>query len=282
MFRKIVILIVVFSLCISFCLKGTDYRTKLKDAYHQSPYIAHALGGIEGFCYLNVIEAIDYHYNHGCRVFEVDLEYTMDKKLVLAHGCWRKIDYQRLGIAYNSESPVPTYDEFMSWEVQGKYKTADFTDLVNAMKKYKDIFVVLDLGNVSYEETLHTYQDIVALTNHDKSVLKRFIAGGQSVDMVKASRAAYDFDLMLLYLHAEKDRRGMGYESVEQFVSVCKENKVNIVSTADATYTSEVAEALAKQDLIRMVFTINDEQRCNQVIQTGAAVGTDFLCGNEK
>lgn len=282
MLKKVIILLVVFSLCASCCLKSTDYRTKLKNACDQSPYVAHALGGMDGLNYLNVIEAIDYHYEHGCRVFEVDLEYTKDRDLVLAHGSWRKIDYQRLGITYNSESPVPTYDEFMSWEVQGKYKAADFTDLVNAMKKYKDIFVMLDLGNISYEETLRTYQDIVALTNRDKSVLKRFIAGGQSIDMVKASRAAYDFDLMLLYIHAEKDRQGMGYESVEEFVSVCKENKVNIVSTADATYTSEVAEVLAKTDLLRMVFTINDEQRCNQVIQTGAAVGTDFLCGNEK
>ena len=50
-------------------------------------YIMHALGGMDGkYSYTNSIDALERTYAEGYRLFEVDVSFTSDNKLVLAHS----------------------------------------------------------------------------------------------------------------------------------------------------------------------------------------------------
>lgn len=48
--------------------------------------IAHSGGGIEGKVYTNSKEAMELAYSNGTRMFDIDLRFTSDEKLVLRHS----------------------------------------------------------------------------------------------------------------------------------------------------------------------------------------------------
>ena len=51
--------------------------------------ITHALGGLDGYTYLNSRESFINHYDKGCRFFEVDLSQTSDGVWVCRHN-WKE------------------------------------------------------------------------------------------------------------------------------------------------------------------------------------------------
>lgn len=81
-----------------------------------------------------------------------------------------------MGIEYNSDSNIMTYEQFKNVKIKSKYTTMGFDNLVDYMKKYKDIYVMIDIGKKSYEETKKIYSQILN-TTRDNSVLNRLITG---------------------------------------------------------------------------------------------------------
>ena len=58
--------------------------------------IAHALGGLEGYSYLNCLECFEYGYKRGFRFFEMDFLETSDGKLVGMHNGFEEKNGQLL------------------------------------------------------------------------------------------------------------------------------------------------------------------------------------------
>lgn len=81
-----------------------------------------------------------------------------------------------MGVKYNSENSIMTYEEFKNVKIKDKYTTMGFDDLVNCMKKYKDIYVMIDIGSKTYEDTKKIYSEILNVTQ-DKNILDRLITG---------------------------------------------------------------------------------------------------------
>lgn len=91
--------------------KEKEFMNSYKKIINSNNYIAHALGGIDGQTYTNSKEAIENSYNKGVRLFEVDVKLTSDNKLVCVHG-WSKKDYEeKLGITYNEENSIMSYEQ---------------------------------------------------------------------------------------------------------------------------------------------------------------------------
>lgn len=112
--------------------------------FNQYSIIAHAMGAIDGHAYTNSLEAFEYNYSQGTRVFEVDLCLTKDNKLVLNHG-WEEHKKARLGWTEFDRTPM-MYDEYMNTPILGSYTPLSSLDLLEIMQDYPDIFVVLDWG----------------------------------------------------------------------------------------------------------------------------------------
>ena len=306
--RIIIMAVMAFLVVVSMIIKNRmdnaspesallkDYRKTVSS----SDYIIHALGGMDGEeCYINSIDCLEKTYAAGYRLFEADISFTSDGVLVLAHSgennVWSKNDWEkRLGQEYpfaddeSGEKPsVPegydetkhlaTYSDFMTFKIQGKYKASSFAELLDFMEEHTDMYVMVDAGNRSYEDTQTYYQEIVKAASGRTEVLDRLIAGGQTTEMVKAAREAYDFPLINLYYPADDKREEIIY-TPEKFAEYCKENDITSFSVAKEVYTKEVAEKLEKSNLISYVFTVNDPSEDKQIRGYGAdVIGTDYL-----
>ncbi|MBO4864926.1 MAG: hypothetical protein J5517_11225 [Eubacterium sp.] len=271
-----------------------EYKKTVED----SDYILHALGGMdETDDYINSIECLEAGYQKGCRLFEADVSFTSDKVLVLAHSgednIWSENDWKlRLcqvypfdneseeelkAKGYDIEKHLCTYEEFMSFRIQGWYKTASFSDLLDYMEQHKDIYVMVDGGHRSYEDTLEFYKAIKETAGDRTDVLDRLIAGGQTTDMVKAAREVYDFPLINLFFDSDEKRED-ALKTPEDFAKYCRENGISSFSAAKETFDGKNASLLEDDSLISYIFTVNDEEEEAKLRKAGAdVIGTDFL-----
>lgn len=274
----------------------------------KNDYIIHALGGMDGeSSYINSIDSLEKTYDAGFRLFEADVSFTSDGVLVLAHSgennVWSENDWKlRLGqsypfskdnmensddkadnileqneMEYDIERHLVTYEEFMNFNIQGKYKATDFAELLDFMEEHTDMYVMVDAGLRSYVDTKLYYEEIVHVANGRTEVLDRLIAGGQTTEMVKAAKEAYDFPLINLY-YAADDKREEIIATPELFIEYCEENGISSFSISKDVYTAEVAAKLEKSSLISYVFTVNDRAEEERIRGYGAdIIGTDFL-----
>ena len=286
----------------------SDNVSEVRKAYRQtvesSEYIIHALGGMDGKkCYINSIDCLEKIYAAGYRLFEADISFTSDDVLVLAHSgennIWSKNDWElRLGQpypfadndnnsdeyntdkspqGYDIEKHLAPYEVFKTFKIQGEYKATTFAELLDYMEKHDDMYVMVDAGHRSYEDTLKYYKAIVKEADGRIDVLNRLIAGGQTTEMVKAAREAYDFPLINLYFDKDEKREKEIYEP-KDFVHYCEENDIISFSVAKEVYTKENAEVLSQSNLISYVFTINDLTEAKSFKDIGASIiGTDYL-----
>lgn len=296
MYTKKRIPLFFLSLCSVLCLlstfgcsKTTSQSSTLLKQYRSTVadnrYIMHALGGMDGkYSYTNSIDALERTYAEGYRLFEVDVSFTSDNKLVLAHSTnniWKKADWeQRLGQTYYEGRTIPTYEEFMNFTIQGKFKATSFDELLDFMETHDDMFVMIDGNKRSYEDTVSFYTAIVDSAQGREDVLQHMIVGGQTTDMIDAVRAVYDFPLVNLYYDSDEKREKI-IQDPEDFIQYCSDHQILSFSAAADTYTKEVSDILGNSDLISYVFTVNDEAQAQELFDRKTdIVGTDFLRDN--
>lgn len=313
------------------------YAEKYRETVESQHYIIHALGGMNGTDnYINSIDPLRLIYAEGYRLFEADVSFTSDGKLVLAHSgqdnVWSKNDWtERLGqdypfddasggdnsagnvnngdasasdasagnassdksAAYDSEKHLCDYDTFMSFKIQKKYKATSFKELIEFMAEHDDMFVMIDGGERSYEDTKTFYSAILEETREVVSkmsielsvpeedllndVLGRMVVGGQTIEMLDAVKEVYDFPLINFYYNSNEKREGELCKPID-FIHYCDANGVSSFSVAKEVYDQQTAEALEKSTLMSFVFTVNDPAEEARINAYGAdIIGTDFL-----
>lgn len=267
-------------------VKNADTVVKrYREAVKNTQYIMHALGGMENkYTYTNSIDALRYYYEIGCRFFELDLSFTSDGQLVCAHSAtvdgvenvWRKVEWvKRLGQNYDPEHTLASFDEFMSFTIQGKFKATSFAEIVDFMKEHSDMYIMLDVGNRSYAGTKKIYEQIVNTANGNADVLDRLIVGGHTTDMIEGVTAVYDFPLINLYFASAEERQDV-LQDPQAFVDYCLEHGVTSFSTACTTFENEDIRLLTDR-LIGYVFTTDDPEEAETIHKQGLIVGTNFL-----
>lgn len=263
--------------------QNMDVIEEYMDVVEREDYILHALGGMEGqYSYINSIDCLEENYAAGYRLFEVDVSFTSDGKLVLAHSTdhnvWSKADWEnKLGQPYDESHPLASYDEFMKFQIPGGFRPSSFMDLLDFMREHDDLFVMIDPAYRDYEETVKLYSEIVELADRDADLLSHMIVAGQSTAMMKAARSVYDFPICNLYFSPDS-RREESIFSPKDFIQFCKDNEILSFSVSSSVYTEEYASQMKDSGLICYVFTINDEQEARRFFDMGAdVVGTDFL-----
>jgi hypothetical protein len=108
--------------------------------------IAHAGGEIDGHRYTNSLEALDYNYNNGFRLFELDISKTSDNYYVAAHDwkSWTKFTGHKGPL-------VPDKETFNKYKIRGLYTPMDM-DRINAwFKAHPDAILVTDKINEPLE-----------------------------------------------------------------------------------------------------------------------------------
>ena len=105
----------------------------------------------------NSLQALEYNYKKGFRVFEVDLDIASDGELIACHA-FDKNALKELGLPEKYSKQKPTSQEFKKQKLCGKYNTMTFKDIVSYMEKHPDMYTVIDLKQATNRRVSEVYK----------------------------------------------------------------------------------------------------------------------------
>ncbi|GAA0604890.1 hypothetical protein GCM10009001_22670 [Virgibacillus siamensis] len=252
--KRLVILFLLIILLVG-CLSRKESVTG--NPWTKYQLIAHAGGGINNHKYTNSKEAFLNSYKNGFRLFEFDLSLTSDNKLVARHG-WDKSYGQELGIL----SEASTYNEFMNSTYYNKYTPMSFNMVLELLKEYPDIYVILDGKVESPEDTKVLYKKINETTEKlNKNTLKRIIPQFFYTEDVKTIRK-HGFKDLLYVVGREK-------YTPDSLTEFCLKNSIDAVSLSKSRTKQKLIDKLNKENIKIYMYTLNSTNTMNKYLDKG-------------
>lgn len=243
---------VVSFFAFSFLLKDKSAAAKAANLQLTSDkLIAHAMGGIDGISYTNSLEAFIENYKAGYRIFEVDLIFTSDNKLVAKHD-WD-----------SNNGTALSYSEYMNSKINGKYTPLDFEGIVILMQTYKDFYIITDTKETDQANTAKTFQDIYnTASSTDSSILDRIIPQTYSQDMYGWITGIYDFKDIIYTLYQSND-------SDDQVIDFISKNSITKVTMSTSRISAEFVNRLNQIHVNSYVHTINSTEEAKSYSDQG-------------
>jgi phosphoglycerol transferase MdoB-like AlkP superfamily enzyme/glycerophosphoryl diester phosphodiesterase len=237
--------------------------------------IAHAMGGTEdGHTYTNSLEAFEENYAKGHRLFEVDLVLTRENILVARHDWLASTAAALEQESWNGDEPWP-YEMFINTKINRKYTPLSFSDIVNLMIEYPDIYIITDTKSVDSGEIRRQFQAIVEAANEDAALLDRIIPQYYSPEMYYVVSEIYPFKNGLYTLY-------MTYDSDQQIIDFMNQNSIEVVTIPTYRISQSFMENLLDHDKVVFVHTINDQRLAQDLLDVGVyGLYTDFLVPDE-
>ncbi len=239
-----------------------NYAQHFQYDWTKDPYIAHALGGIDGSSYTNSKEAFLENYNAGHRVFEVDLRLTKDGSLVAVHD-----------LPQNKQGKPMTLKEFQKYKVQGKYTSLTFKDIALLMKKYPDMYLVTDSKETDEALITQQFTSIVETANEtDPEILKRIIPQIYTMQMYDTIMSLYNWNSMIFTLYALPDF------SEREVIDFAYQRGIGVITTHVGKNQSMFFHELYERDIKVYMHTYNTPEEEANLKRGGVwGVYTDFL-----
>ena len=235
--------------------------------------ITHALGGLDGYTYLNSRESFINHYDKGCRFFEVDLSQTSDGVWVCRHN-WK----EPMGQWEEDKKKVLSAEEFLNTPIYGKYTPMSFEDLLKLLDEYPDAFVTIDSKQYSvrnYQRTLEDYAQYreIAINAGLEHTLGQIIPELYNSAMYSGTMLVYKFPAYLYSLWQE-----YSIEELNDIADFCQANQIQAVSLYCEYWSEDVQKIFDERDILVYIYTINDEEKAREYVKAGAkGVCTDTL-----
>lgn len=236
--------------------------------FFNNDYMAHALGGYEGIIYTNTEEALVESLNY-YNFIEVDMTLTKDDKLICSHG-WDEETGKYTGIVF-TEDEAPTYEEFMSWRLQGKYKTIDASTIVQYMREYPDLLIEIDLKKLSADKTKIMIEQLVELANNDETILDRILMQFTSEEAYFAIEEVYHFKYYQYFTYKSKLPG-----KLDHIIKFCRDNNVTSIAVNYTVLTDDMIEEIKSNGFYLLAFTIDDKEIAENFLQKGV----DTICTN--
>ena len=235
--------------------------------------ITHALGGLDGYTYLNSRESFINHYDKGCRFFEVDLSQTSDGVWVCRHN-WK----EPMGQWEGDKKKVLSAEQFLNTPIYGKYTPMSFEDLLKLLDEYPDAFVTIDSKQYSvrnYQRTLEDYAQYreIAINAGLEHTLGQIIPELYNSAMYSGTTLVYKFPAYLYSLWQE-----YSIEELNDIADFCQANQIQAVSLYCEYWSEDVQKIFDERDILVYIYTINDEEKAREYVKAGAkGVCTDTL-----
>ena len=235
--------------------------------------ITHALGGLDGYTYLNSRESFINHYDKGCRFFEVDLSQTSDGVWVCRHN-WK----EPMGQWEGDKKKVLSAEEFLNTPIYGKYTPMSFEDLLKLLDEYPDAFVTIDSKQYSvrnYQRTLEDYAQYreIAINAGLEHTLGQIIPELYNSAMYSGTMLVYKVPAYLYSLWQE-----YSIEELNDIADFCQANQIQAVSLYCEYWSEDVQKIFDERDILVYIYTINDEEKAREYVKAGAkGVCTDTL-----
>ena len=134
---------------VTFKQKGGNASATLTVIQTPNPllevFIAHAGGKIGKHTYTNSLEALNYSYDMGCRMFELDICETSDGVFVGVHD-WKHFKTISGYTGIQDASPL-SEQEFLSLTIYGTYTPMNISAINAWFESHKDAILVTDKVN---------------------------------------------------------------------------------------------------------------------------------------
>lgn len=217
--------------------------------------VMHALGGIDGNDYTNSLEALEFNYERGRRVFEIDIALSSDNELILSH-----------------ENPVVlntiSLENFLSKKINLQYTPLSFNDILKLMGVYEDITLILDVKS-GFKDT---YPAIVkAIGDQDENLYERIVPQIYFEDNLNFLQNLYRFPEVIYTLY----RTNSPDDIVLDFA---KNNQdIKTVAMFQNRFNINFANELRDNDIEVFIYTVNKERDIKKLILNGVdGIYSDF------
>jgi glycerophosphoryl diester phosphodiesterase len=219
------------------------------------------MGEIDGHTYTNSLEAWRMNHFRGCRLFEVDLWTTSDKKLVAFHDGME----QALGLSRDF-----THDDFVRSRILGKYSPLDADRIAQLLVEKRDWRIVTDT-----KSSLGPSLEMLcrALSAKNVSCVDRVIPQvyRPETDLPIAERLGFHQVIFTIYLVHLEDR---------EIVRIARANPVIVaVTMPPARANAAIVRALSNLGVRCYVHTVNGSGISAQFRRGIWGVYTDSGCG---
>lgn len=256
-------------------------NSERQGAWQGDLLIGHSFSGVdEGATYTGSLEAFQQGYANGYRTFEVDILFTSDDELVLAHD-WE----EAMGSTgrEGEKEVVPTMQEFLSAPIlNGGYTPLALSDLFKLMQEYPDIWIITDTKYTDLELVSRQFNKFVetAQENDCYDVLERVIVQIYRESMYETIEKIYPFRSYIFTMYKrwwEADFREFSY-----ICRWCVSHGVNVI-TMPGSLSYEKAWHIAETYGIDVyVHTINDVSAARYFLENGIrGIYTDFIKRDE-
>ncbi|MCR4746461.1 MAG: hypothetical protein K5894_14700 [Lachnospiraceae bacterium] len=277
--KKIMLFLTNIVIVLALLIAAGCGRTNSNYSYEWTKdgrYICHALGRIDEYAYTNSKEAFQENYKKGYRIFEIDIEFTSDDRLVLIHS-WKNKDLKKLfGIERDeSENLKPlSYEEFINSEIYGKYTALSFEDFTKIIKDYPDVYIVLDgkYDSESKDKLVEEYQMIHDMVNENcPDMLDRFIPQIYDEEMLTTIDEIYQWKSMIYTLYHFKNDAEF---DPDKEMSFAMKNDIKVITMDEDREFDFVANGFFKKNIIDKglmvyVHTINDPEQAEKLMEDG-------------
>ncbi|MBP3616792.1 MAG: hypothetical protein J6J38_02035 [Lachnospiraceae bacterium] len=238
-------------------------------AMFEHKLVAHALGGIDGYTYLNSKEGCEDSYSKGMRFIETDLFLSADGALICSHG-FKKADVERMGIA---ELTVGTPPESAVWDKMRffeTYSTADGDDILYYLETYPELYFEFDMRSLKGEDAYRMARAVVDKFGKDSEIFQRILIQVYSIEMYEIFKEVYDFPVIQFYLTESYCKE------IDTYIDFCKSHDIVSVAVSDSYVTDEILDKLRNSGIKILVHTIDDVQKAEDYLEKGVTV----ICTN--
>lgn len=240
------------------------------------PYIAHAMGGIDGTSYTNSLEAFLLNYENGHRVFEVDLSLTSDNELVAIHDWSQEMTIGICEFPLTEEQigqPLSAA-EFKELKIKGQYTPLSFEDIVELMDSFPDIYIVTDTKETETAYVTEQFQYIIDKTSEvDPALLDRIIPQIYNEDMYDCIMDLYDWNSIIYTLY----NQGSEFSALE-VVDFSRQNGIRVITTFSGRADSLMLKDLLDSNCLIYMHPYNSLEDIEPLKEAGIhGFYTDFL-----
>ena len=246
-------------------IRHYDFDNDWVDDYQ---YVAHAFGGKGTKTYTNALEAFNYNYELGHRVFEVDFDLTTDGVTVCGHD----EDYWRYITGNENNDVEYSYENFKNTPLFTDYTPLDYKDVIDLMVEYPDIYIITD---TKYADELSVYKQFGQLCEYartvDESVLDRLVPQIYNEEMLDYVMNVHDFKSVIFTLYQviwDKD----------DIAKFCMRSGAKFITVSADIINDETIEMWKRMGMRVAVHTVNDNDEAQDFINKGVdLIYTDFL-----
>lgn len=236
-------------------IKNLDALKDEEDAwYTKYHFVSHSGGGIEGKIFTNSLEAWNLSYKNGNRVFDADMMFTTDKKLIVKHNGINlelnskpmkessiSIDGNGLMQYHIDDSDNISYDKYMNSRIYNKYTPIDCEMLIEYLNSHKDLYVAIDMKDDIEESYKYVYE--IAKKKEMIETLDRIIVSVYDIESYKKVNSIYNFKN---YTFRQYKGNSQNYYKLVKFMI---ENNIHVLNVSQDFMTDKEIKEIEKKGI---------------------------------